>query len=403
MLRTAIIGLALAAASGTAAAQTSPTPQSRFAGACSNYAGSDLPNDEVLASIIATGSPSWSAPLVRAYNATLAGVSTPTNPNLADQFLPGNGTWDSLLREIHSDEFPEQTQRRTDQIQISRRTRGLDAQAWVRAYLGGEVGLITVHCPLAKPDEPATSAPRRLIITGDIAGLSAARLDQRTFGTISYTNDRVASTESFNVDVVLGLGAFDIGAARVVPYLSYERESLGRSPVNDLTLGATGFWQRDFHEVRWNAAYETDDEFDSSMWMADVEWEPAPIRACTQRIGRAGMFQCEYGLRLDYSYVEDPGSKASLANVENYLRAGGWLGLSYGQPLWRGWFEARLRYALMEPLTGEEGDVARGEVNLTLSPRETSNYEFGIGYVNGEDLTSLVRSETIKVFLGIRY
>lgn len=398
-----LMATVLTIGAGQAHAQSAAGVEQFFASSCERFAGQDLPLDETLASIIASGSPRWSADLARAYQATLTGGGTGDDLTLADQFREENSTWDTVLRVIYGGAYSEEFQTRSSVIQITRRKRGLEESAWVRAYLDGDLNLLTVHCPERQNDQASAAPSRRLIITGDISGLSAPRMADRTFATASYTNDREAGNETYNVDVVLGLGPFDFGPARWVPYASYERQTRVSAPVNDLTFGVAGFWQRNYHHLRWNAAYETDDEFESAVWTADIEWSPPPPRGCVQRIGNNGIFRCDYSLRLDYSLIEDPGAKASLANVSDFLRIGGQIDFSYGRPFSRGWLEATASYVLMEPIDGDYGDAARGEVAIALRPRDASNFEFGISYSNGEDLSSLVRSDIVKVYLGVRY
>lgn len=397
-----LISSAMVAVSGAAVAQTSYFPaEPVFEATCQRYLGRDLPVEVALASLVGSDPQNLSPEFLQSYTATLRGDAT--GPTLVNWSGGGNFRWFSVLQGIYALPYDEELRQRTSDVQITRRRGRHNLDDWRDAYLQGQLGLFTVHCPLPPADQPRAEQPRRPIITGDVAGLSTVGLNDRSFARLSYTNDRDAHTESFNVDVVLGLGVFDLGSSQVVPYVSYERESLSAAPVNDLTFGATGFWHRNYHAVRWNAAYETDDQFESSVWLADIEWEPPPFRGCIHHIGSSGITRCEYSLRADYFQVEDAGDKTPLLNADSYFRAGGRVLFTYGQPLWSGWLEAALRYELMEPLGSDEGDAARGEASLTLSPGETSNYEFGISYVNGEDITSLVRSETIKVFLGVLY
>ena len=388
-----------------ALAQTPGTSTLRatFSEACQAYRGRDLPPEDTLAALMQAEGSRLSVPLLRAYQATLDGNAIARGEaTLADQY-EGAATLNLILRDLHAANFGEAPPPPSTEIQASLRTRGLDYQTWARAYLGGELHLITIHCAQPAPGLPRTQEPRRLIVAGDVAGLSSESLSGRSFATLSYSNDRETGAESFNIDVVVGLGPFETGSVNWIPYISYERESLSASPVNDLTFGATGFWRDNYHEVRWNAAYETDDDFESAVYQADLEWDPPPPRGCGRRIGASGILRCGYGFRVDYAQVEDAGAKTSLADVDDYLRIGGWMALTYGQALRDGWLEAELHYQLMEPLAGDAGDAARGRASVTLAPSERSNYRFGLTYENGEDITSLVRSEILKVTLGLRY
>ncbi|MBN8551811.1 MAG: hypothetical protein J0L52_02805 [Caulobacterales bacterium] len=275
------------------------------------------------------------------------------------------------------------------------------------AFLRGDFSALRVYCGSVNNtnttgDPPYRPPPARWILTGEVASLSQASMADRTFATLSYDNDRATGSESISADLVVGFGPLEHGGLRWMPYASYDRVTLASSPVNDLTFGVLGFWRSHGHEVRWSADYETDDDFDSSVYRAELAWD-APGLACVDMATYPARATCRYGLRLDYADVADVGSKTSLLGVNEYFRAGGWVNFSYGRPLLDGWLEGTLEYELMEPLDGGLGDAAVGRASLILSPSNASHYRFGIEYENGEDITSLVRSEIIKLTLGVRY
>ncbi len=406
----AVAGLGLGAGS-PALAQT-PAPLQVFERACASHPGQTLPAGDVLAILLESNGAAWSFSLVQAYQRTVNGDAFGgAGPTLADRELGAlAGALSFDLLEIISVAELRPLQSRI--VAIVRPGSGQPAQA-AEAYLNGQLDVINIHCPVPTQrvsDSPSDDgsngrpvAPRPLIVAGDVASLSQSALGDRTFATLSYVDNRETGAESIDVNLVAGLGVFEHGALRWVPYVAYQRQTSASSPINDLTLGLTGFWRGDYHQIRWTAAYETDDEFQSALYTAEVEWTPPALQLCRQWVRYPARLTCQYGLRLDYVQVEDPGEKASLLSVNEYFRAGGWFNFNYGQGFSGGWLEAELDYHLMEPLNGEVGDAARGRVSVSYAPGATSHYRIGLAYENGEDPSSLVRSEILKVTLGFRY
>jgi|APTNR8051073442_1049403.scaffolds.fasta_scaffold04613_9 hypothetical protein len=392
----------VSALAGTPVAAQTESVLQPFRAACTRHMASNpvdarLPASNVLDVLLQNNGVQWSGELVNAYLATVSGDAL-----LGDTLARvSNGEVQSGIgQDLRVYRLTILDRPTPGQMSATGRAAGdLSDDAWVEAYLGGQLDLLQIHCPPASRTE---TPERRLIITGDVASLSQAGLAQREFATIGYTNNLETSSESYSVDVVVGVGAFEVLSARWVPFVSYERQTALSTTTNDLTFGITGFWRGDYHEVRWAGEYETDDQFESTVYRGSLDWDP-PAPPCGTVFEYPARLVCRYGFRADYLQVVDPGSKVSLTNADSFMRAGGWVSLRYGRPLLDGWFQIAVDYELMEPISGDEGDAARGRVAASLSPSQTSHYQFSLVYENGEDITSLVRSETIKLSLGVRY
>lgn len=382
---------------------------------CAKFPGQALPPEEILVALLEHNSVAWSSRTLDAYQATVSGLGQ-SGQTLGDLINQGQGVPENLARlQNNLEELAEQaseSEQGTSRFHVRLRDPTQSAEAVSRLYLRGDFGAMSVHCPTPDLTQIADSGgvereqdeeSRRLILTGDIPSLRNGDLGDRTFATFGYTNNAETSAESIEANLVMGFGEFRSGDFAWLPYVSYQRSTSSAQPLNDLSFGVTGFVDVGYHLLSGTIDFETDDEFRSEIVRAELAWDPPPLDLCANVFYFPTRLTCNYGLRADYAEISDPGDKTTLLPVSEYLRMGGWFNLTLGRTVGPGWLEGRLNYQLMEPLTGEEGDAAIGSFILSYSPSRRSNFSFDLGYEVGDDITSLVRREVLKVTLGLRY
>ena len=397
-------------AAGPAKAQESPATW--FEDACKSSGSGSLAPSEVLAVILTQSGVPWSPLMIRTFNQVVSGAQ---GVSLLDGAADDS---DDRIRDAARRIIQNGPGQPVGGITVVTTLNGRpietagDIDSVASAYLRGDFHGITIECPQPPSDGPgpgrtggpATSRLIRLVVTSGPDDLWLP-LASRGFGTFGYTDDREAGSQSITADVVIGTEPFDLGPTSWAAYVDYQRNTSSAAPQNDLAFGLRGEWTDDSHRLSWAGSYETDDEFESSLYRAELGWEPPRLALCSTMAGSdpRQYFVCRGGLWADYASIADPGDKTSLLGVEDYLRVGGWANILFGRRFQTGAFEAEAGYELMEPITGDYGDAARGFASLRYIPGDTSNFSFSVTYEAGEDITSLVRSELIKIELGVRY
>jgi len=377
------------------------SPLQAFVDACEHTPGERLPPDQVLGVLMNVANVPWSPEVVNTYQHTLEGRPGAT-------FM--SGTLSADIREELSNAVLDLAERGPGQpfegimITVS---PSVDMDV-ADAYLSGNFSVLTISCPARTDPEPVSAPPlsrilpRSIVIAGDVSDLAAPFAD-RTFATLSYVEDREAGSSSIDTDIVIGFEPFEARSAQWILFTEYQRQTRTSAEVNDLTFGLLGVWTGGGHRVSWAGAYETDDEFESRAFRANIEWELPSISFCRDGTDFDQYLTCRFSLAADYAAIDDPGFKSTLMGIDDYLRLGARTRIAYGRALAGGTVRATFEYQLMEPVSGDYGDAAVGRLSLDYIPGDTANYSFGLSYEEGEDITSLVRSEVLKVVLGVRY
>ncbi len=240
------------------------------------------------------------------------------------------------------------------------------------------------------------------IIGGSADDAAQADIGDREFAKVSYTDDREAGDEIISVDLYVGSPAFDLGL--IGPwryYASYQRSTSTTDPLNDVAFGVQYERLGGFGMVFGGFSYETDDEFDSALYRADIAWDPGWLWCDGER--GVIRYRCQMTLRADYVSVEEVGDKTSLTDQAEYFRLGAGLDLGLARRLANGGqLEGTLGYRLMEPVDGDEGEASEWRAGIKLLPSETANFTVGLEYVNGEDPTSLTPQDKLMIYFGYR-
>jgi len=395
-------GLSLVALLALSAAPVKAGELAAFADACGASGAGPLPPAHVLTALMTTAETPWSPAVIAAYSNTL----TPSGdgPKLADMQDA------ATLRDRTANVIGLGPS--TPEAGISARVAQGQSMALAMAYLGGDFRVLTILCPAPSGEEAGGESggevkaePRLIRIGGGVEDLTANSLGDQGFATLGYVNDREADSEVVNARIVLGAGSFEGPRSLWTPYVSYERSTDADEELNDLAFGLNGLWRTmTGHQIGLTASYETDDDFDSRMYRAELNWELPGWQECRNQMTERQYLTCRVGFKADYAEVGDAGDKAALLTVNEYTRAGTWVRIVYGHVLANeAWAQATLDYDLMESLDGDEGDASIIRIGLNYLPAKTSRFRVGISYENGEDITSLTRSETVKIDLGFRY
>jgi len=391
-----LIGLGAATASATsAAAQT--TPES-FVAACRSAPGMPLPPGIVLSVILTNERVAWSPELIRAFQYTVE--PRPGMVRLAD--VEDRAARDALVDSLQA-LITSGPSRPHEGITVQA-AQG-DPRTLARQYMRGDFSVLTISCPSPDPDTQTQNPPAppiQIALGADVSDLFVP-FSERGFATLGYVNNRESNSEFIDAQFVLGTEPFEAMNASWAIYSQYQRRTRAGNELNDLAFGVIGQWRGHDQLIRWSGSFETDDDFDSRQYRAEIDWELPSIQACKDEMWERRFLTCRFGLRADYAVIDDPGQKASLFGVEDYLRVGAWTQIAYGHRIGSGSLEAVFEYELMEPIDGDYGDAAVGRFSLSYIPSETDHFSFGVTYENGEDITSLVRSDIIKLTLGVRY
>lgn len=241
------------------------------------------------------------------------------------------------------------------------------------------------------------------------------------FATLKFENDYLTDTQTGSVDL---MGVFPrlfdgrtFGWRRgFYPILAYQRsyrEAAGviTKDLEDLTFGGSASLTRSFGSwtvyVTPALAWETDTEFDSSVYIASASvrpiWNGDP-HCINSRATRAQRFACSLRLVIDHQEVDDPGEKAALQTASSFTRAGFDIGASYNISPNEDWGDIVLgvRYSRRETFDDEVGDADHLAIELSVSPTENSPFKIGLTFEHGEDLTSLEPERSLSLTFGFR-
>tara|TARA_R110002167_G_scaffold26292_2_gene90621 strand:+ start:757 stop:1968 length:1212 start_codon:yes stop_codon:yes gene_type:complete len=388
------------------AAPVAAADLSDYKDVCKAHSG-PLTDDVIIGVMLTkTGTP-WSREVSEAY--ALSVSSSRIGVRLAD--IADDDVRFALLS-YAADIIDAEQRPRVDGIRVNVRGRqsGVAGEGTrlARAYLLGDLDVLGVICPEVGVDGDHAPVPDRptlrpLVVAGDTGSL-VSPLAKRTFATLGYTDNAITDAEFIDVNVVVGLGP--TGDTNWIPHVSYQRRTNPAGPLNDLTFGVTGFWRGERDEVRWTGSFETDDKLESSMFRAEVEWQLPRFRFCDDQFrDRPPRYMtCTLSARADYADIADPGEKAKLLTLGEYLRVGGAADLAYGWAMNNGmWLEFSVGLDLMEALDGDDGDARIARLELKVLPSQSSNFTLGLTYEDGQDITSLDSTQMLKATLGFRY
>lgn len=244
-----------------------------------------------------------------------------------------------------------------------------------------------------------------LVVTSVDDSGKTAKFEDRPFATFSWLDDRESGEETAAVDLYLGFSE-PVLFGVVSPSLAYQRRT-GADPLNDLTFALEG----EVGPLSWSGAYETDDEFDSTLYRAKFEYEPfVGPNPCASALGRdrnGDAYQggrCDLFIVGDYVDVSHIGDKSELAGRREFARLGArlsaswWIRAGDSEAFWM----LSGSYAGFETISGDDANAGLGRISLEYLPSRVSPYSFGVTYERGEDLTSFTPIDQVKITLGFR-
>lgn len=277
------------------------------------------------------------------------------------------------------------------------------------------------------------------LLARDLEGLTAprgkpgqpGRLKKVPPAEISFVDNRVANTESFNVTAAAGVKVLDTSALAVMPFVQFVRSHVENKATGTtqeeaakLNFGVIGVaYVTELDVVEFAPLYTIDLEDESEVLSGRVSWRPgflyglpsfrsSRLFGCAQtpREGR-----CRYDDRLfavwtdvqiiaQFGKVLDPGTNAMLADGQGFLRAGpsatvslfGLEGLVRDLSL-----DASYRHFFRISGPRKKVRVLRTGLNYWVGGSE--HVSIRVGYEWGRDEDTLKRFEAWKLGFGARF
>lgn len=282
-------------------------------------------------------------------------------------------------------------------------------------------------CPARTADAPRpqkrASGVDGLRLTGDIDSLSMPRggreeLRALTQAEVSYTNNRLEDSETFQVSAYLGYDFSNVALRQAIPFIGFEREQVrqlgpdddGSSKVSIGFLYAADF-DKSLDQLSIAPLYVVDRITDSRVASLRAAWTPGLLYRIDQLpMGQAddvGPFTVLMNLQLraHAGRVIEVGSSEQLADSEDYVR----LGPAFRLDLWPKsdhWLLSRLSadagYRRFFRLSGSQ-DVEWWGAGINYSIEPTDHVTLRYSYEHGEDEETLEKTKQWKLILGIRF
>lgn len=288
--------------------------------------------------------------------------------------------------------------------------------------------------PPAPSDGRAPPPPPKFVLVKTVADLGQSDIAKKSFGEFSYSDDRETRVQSYGVSFAAGLrwrvrehGDQQTWLFRWKPaaYVAYDRKgdndpetdsytnnlNFGGQLVGDLQLKPVRQTMLGYYAL--SAQFETDDDFASRAYSAELRLDPPLPRLPGRRVFRKipsptatdvdAIWSAD--LVADWSQVDDPGDKTALKDKAEYVRVGYDAGFKLRMGLhnrdWR--LVWSVLYQLRDGQTNDGGDAQLFSSNLMFALSKETNYAFGLSYERGENLQSFNQSELWKLVLGVRY
>ena len=276
-------------------------------------------------------------------------------------------------------------------------------------------------------DKPAFDLESRLRVTQTVDGLSLARgtpdkLAKVPQAEISYVDDRIADTRTFNITSVIGIDLAAKSTQHIIPFAHFARrrvkdkDSVVSSDAKNnisqwgfgLVYGAT---LNSYDVISATPLFTADDFSDSRQASIRINWTPGFLQAIdaipferSRRIGPVALALGFQGI-VQGGHVFKAGANADLIENGDYLRAGanltGNLWLLVDAPILSE-LSADVSYKHLFRLSGPR-KVTWFEAGLNYSVESTDHITLRYSYERGRDDETLKETDQWKISLGIRY
>lgn len=274
----------------------------------------------------------------------------------------------------------------------------------VAQLLDGSAPWLEIACSPTEPPAPILKGLGETITIAASADEADKELKARKAASLSYERDRQADTDVVAISLY---ASFDtsLGQQPLAPFIDYQKNS-GKTRLNDLTLGfKVPHFLANNDKITLSPSYETDDFFRSSVWRAELGWEPHWDQWCANQnlVPESHGWSCTLRLVGDYADIVDPGKKAGLKTLHDYGRLGANLDIAYYRRVGTSLdLTTAAGYAVRQDLGGHAGDAERWTASIGVSPIDIPNISISLEWTKGADLTSLTKERTLALKLGYK-
>lgn len=276
-------------------------------------------------------------------------------------------------------------------------------------------------------DRKSFDLESRLRVTQTIDGLSLARGTRDLLGKvpqaeISYVDDRVADTRTFNIVSVVGIDLATRSTQQIIPFVHFARRRVKDSaglvsadPDNNISQWGFGLVYgatlNSYDIISATPVFTADDVSDSRQASVRINWTPGFLQSLDaipfERSRRIGPIAIGLGFQtiVQGGYVFEAGTNTALVDNGDYLRAG---------PSLTGTIWSLVDAPVLSRLSA---DIAYKHLFRLAGPRKVTWFEAGLNYSvdtkdhitvrysyeRGRDDETLKQTNQWKVSLGIRY
>lgn len=312
---------------------------------------------------------------------------------------------------------------------------GDESYAHYAQLLDSEERFVAIQCRTPEPQpgpgvavrESSPDLESRLRVTQTVDGLSLARgtpdkLAKVPQAEISYVDDRIADTRTFNIVSVVGIDLANKSTQQLIPFVHFARRRVkdkdgvvstdAKNNISQWGFGLVyGATLNSYDVISATPLFTADDVADSRQASIRVNWTPGFLQSLDalpfERSRRIGPIAVGLGFQaiVQGGHVFDAGTSVELAENGDYLRAGGNLTGNIWSlvdvPILSA-LSADVSYKHLFRLSGPRR-VTWFEAGLNYSVESTDHITLRYSYERGRDDETLKPTDQWKVSLGIRY
>jgi hypothetical protein len=318
---------------------------------------------------------------------------------------------------------------------------GDDAYGELAQMLDAQERFATISCelPTTEPgttplpettiagNKPAFDLESRLRVTQTVDGLSLARgtpdkLAKVPQAEISYVDDRIADTRTFNITSVIGIDLAAKSTQHIIPFAHFARRRVedndgvvsndAKNNISQWGFGLVyGATLNSYDVISATPLFTADDFSDSRQASIRINWTPGFLQAIDaipfERSRRIGPVAIALGFQgiVQGGHVFEAGTNTDLIEDGDYLRAGA----NFTANVWSlvnapilSELSADVSYKHLFRLSGPR-KVRWFEAGLNYSVESTDHITLRYSYERGRDDETLKETDQWKMSLGIRY
>ncbi|WP_093087908.1 hypothetical protein [Sphingobium sp. AP50] len=277
------------------------------------------------------------------------------------------------------------------------------------------------------PGEKPFDLESKLRVTQTVDGLSLARgtpdkLAKVPQAEISYVDDKIADTRTFNIVSVVGIDLASKSTQQIIPFVHFARRRVkdkdgvvsadAKNSISQWGFGLVyGATLNSYDVISATPLFTADDFADSRQASIRINWTPGFLQSLDaipfERSRRVGPIAVGLGLQtiIQGGHVFKAGTSAELVENGDYLRAGanltGNIWSLVDAPILSA-LSADVSYKHLFRLSGPR-KVTWFEAGLNYSVESTDHITLRYSYERGRDDETLKETDQWKVSLGIRY